>query len=146
MITLNPSLGFENQTREALEFYREALGGQIHLVTYADYAAADPSAEVAKEHHDRIVHGVLLTEFGQRIIAADTLEPAPKTPAVTLSIWGSPEDVDTLRAAFTRLAVGGAVTVAFDVASWAADETWGALTDKFGVYWEFGTHPAGSYL
>lgn len=38
---LNPYLAFNGGAREAMEFYRSVLGGQLSINTFGEYGAAD---------------------------------------------------------------------------------------------------------
>ena len=35
--TLNPYINFKDYAREALEFYRDALGGELHVNTFGEF-------------------------------------------------------------------------------------------------------------
>ena len=147
MIHLHPSLAFERDARPALLFYQQALGGDVDLVTYGDWAnSGDPTANVADADRDLIVAGTLRTPAGHRITAADTLDAVPAGSPVSVSLVGTPEEVPYLTSAYQALSDGATDVTGFEVASWAPDEHFGTLTDKYGIHWEFGAHPEGRYL
>jgi len=146
MLRLNPTITFENSARDALTFYQAALGGELDLTSYADYKAADPTAEVTEADEQGVVYGVLRTEQGLRIQAHDSFEASTHTPDLGIEVSGQPEDLDYLKRAFESLSEGGTVTVPFVEASWGGGDWWGLLTDKFGVTWNFIAHPEGKYL
>lgn len=47
-IALNPYLNFRDQTREAMEFYRSVLGGELTTSTFAEFGTSDDPAEADK--------------------------------------------------------------------------------------------------
>ena len=62
---LNPYLNFNGTARQALEFYHSVFGGDLALTTFGEFGAAgSPDA-------DRIMHGMLTTDAGYTIMAAD---------------------------------------------------------------------------
>ena len=150
MIQLHPALTFENQARPALDFYRQALGGETDYVTYGDWAeSGDASAVGVVNDHNRdfLVSGALRTDNGDRITAADSLEPlAGPRAGHAISLVGTPEQLRYLKHAYDKLSEGATEVTGFDIASWAPDEYFGTLTDRFGVHWEFGVVPQGRYL
>jgi PhnB protein len=148
MPRINPSISFNRNAREALTFYQAALGGKLSFTTYRDWVnTGDPDgAGVPEADMELLVAGALLTDAGQRISAADNPESEPSNPGVSLELNGTPEELDYVRHAFESLSEGGTVTTDFEKASWADDEYWGLLTDKFGIHWEFGIHPNSRYL
>ena len=42
---LNPYLNFQDNTREAMEFYRTLFGGWLELQTFEEYHASQDSSE-----------------------------------------------------------------------------------------------------
>jgi PhnB protein len=149
MPRINPAIAFGRNARQALTYYQEALGGKLSFTTYRDWVnTGDPDGDlVPAGDMELLVAGALLTDAGQRISAADMGEDitAPGS-GLSLELNGTPEEVDYVRNAYEKLADGGVVETPFGKASWADDEYWGALTDKFGIHWEFGIHPNSRYL
>ena len=51
---LNPSLGFKNNSREAMEFYKTVFGGKLTSQTFKEFlASSDPSED------NKIMHALL---------------------------------------------------------------------------------------
>ena len=149
MIQLHPALTFENQARPALQFYQSALGGDTDFNTYGDWAnTGDATAEgvVNDSNRDYLVAGTLRTPSGHRITAADSLEPVTPGAGQAISLVGTPDDVEYLSGAYEKLQDGATDVTGFGPATWAPDEHFGTLTDKYGVHWEFGAFPKGRYL
>lgn len=64
---LNPYLNFQDNAREAMEFYRTVFGGRLELHTFGEYHAS----QVPSEDH-KIMHSMLKAENSITLMAADT--------------------------------------------------------------------------
>ncbi|MDR2321779.1 VOC family protein [Microbacterium sp. NPDC089698] len=131
MTTLNPYISFRDNAREAMEFYQQALGGDLQVMTFGDMPGM-----VEDEAEQRLVmHSMLRTPDGLVLMGSDTpahMEyQAPQGVSVSLS--GS--DEDALRAIWAKLADGGTVTMPFEQAPWG--DLFGMFIDRFGVSWMF---------
>ena len=128
MTALNPYLNFRGNAREAMEFYRDVFGGELRVATFADYhSSADPSED------GLVMHSELHGPDGVHLMGSD----APKRIKMqvgdnfALSLGG--EDEALLRGWFDRLAEGGTVLQPLQASAWG--DTFGMLTDRFGVRW-----------
>jgi PhnB protein len=125
---LNPYLNFKNDAREAMEFYKSVFGGTLDLRTFKDYhASQDPSED------DKIMHSVLEAD-GITFMASDTPDRMEYQPGHTnfgMSLQG--EDAAELSGYFKKLSAGGSVTMPLEKAAWG--DTFGMVTDKFGISW-----------
>ncbi len=65
-ITTTTHLNFRGDARAALEFYRDAFGGELAAVTYAQANAVQDPADA-----DGVMWGQVHTESGLRIMAYD---------------------------------------------------------------------------
>ena len=127
-VALNPYLSFRDQAREAMEFYRSVLGGELTTSTFADFGASDDPAEA-----DKIMHSQLETPSGLTFMAADMPSSMEHTPAAGFSMSLSGDDEDTLRGYWGGLSEGGAVVMPLEPAPWG--DTFGMCVDKFGISW-----------
>lgn len=86
--TLNPYLGFNGNAREAMEFYKSVLGGELSLQTMGE--SGMPAPEEIKDH---IMHAQLTAE-GINIMASDGGGHKTVTfgDNVSLSLVGSDEE------------------------------------------------------
>lgn len=127
--SLNPYIAFNGNAREAVEFYKEIFGGELHTNTAADFGApADaPGA-------DKLVHAVLETKAGYTLMAWDTPPEVPFEPGNNVAVYLGGDD-DELRVYFEKLAQGGTITMPLEKQPWG-DEA-GSLIDKFGIPWMF---------
>lgn len=127
---LNAYLSFRDNAREAMEFYRSVFGGELTVMTFADFGAADGPEEGRK-----VMHSFLRTTTGLALMASDTPEGMERTPGtdMSLSLSGEADDADELRRYWDRLAEGATITMPLQKAQWGDD--FGMLTDRFGVRW-----------
>lgn len=124
---LNPYLSFDGTCRQAMDFYRSILGGELEVHTFGE------SMPDAGDIADQVMHSSLTTEAGYTIFASDTPPgmPAPTGAGMTISISG--DEVDRLRGYWAGLAEGGEVSVPLERQMWG--DEFGALTDRHGTPW-----------
>jgi len=139
-VTLNPYLNFNGNAREALQFYHSVFGGELNISTFADIPM--PDGQVSPDEADKVMHGMIAGDNDVTLMAADVpshMEFQPSTTSLSLS----GEDAETLRGFWDKLADGGTVGVPLAQAPWG--DTFGMVTDKFGVPWMVNiTAPAAS--
>ncbi|MFI7119185.1 VOC family protein [Amycolatopsis sp. NPDC049868] len=127
---LNAYIRYNGNARQAMEFYREVLGGKLEIGTIADFRSPDsPTA-------DKVMHAQLDTANGYTLMACDVdgqVEDVPHSPGNNVAVYlgGDGE----LRGYFEKLSAGGTVTMPLEKQLWG-DEA-GALVDKFGISWMF---------
>jgi PhnB protein len=127
---INVYLSFNGQGEVAMNYYKDALHGEIgHIMRFSD--APMPSGEDEK---NRVMHGVL--KAGQTsIFFSDSMGGRPVANGDNFHIslsFGHEEEVDSI---FNKLAEGGAVTMPLQDMFWNA--RFGMCKDKFGVHWMF---------
>ena len=129
MAHLSPYLKFNGNCRQALEFYKNVLGGQLNLQTIGDSPAAGQFPATMK---DRILHGSLASD-SLTIFGTDVTGPGlTRGDNVFLCLVGkSKEEIETL---FSKLSQGGKVTTPLKHEFFGI---YGDLTDKFGFNWMF---------
>lgn len=128
-VQLNPYLHFDSSAREAMEFYRAVLGGELQIMTFGDMGAEGPVPPP-----EGVMHAYLETADGFALMASDGDPERPiGSAAAGVSISISGDDEDRLGALFTGLGEGGTVDVPFEKQVWG--DLFGQLTDRFGVRW-----------
>ncbi len=130
MKQLTPYLHFNGNCREAMEFYKECLGGKLELMTVGESPMASQMPAAMK---NMIMHSELNSE-GMVIMASDVMSPegVVKGNAISLSIIGTTKkDIEPY---FSKLSKGGKVAHALKQEFFG---TYGDLTDKFGIDWMF---------
>ena len=124
-----PYLKLPGTAREALTFYGDVFGCQVHLHTFAEFARTDGAPEL-------IAHGYL-SEGPVAVFASDVVgdEPAFRSEGMHLSLLGTAEPA-TLRTWFARLSDGGRVVDDLQTRPWGASD--GQVVDRYGVPWLIG--------
>ena len=123
---LNPYIGFADNAREAMEFYRDVFGGELALSTFGEMGAAAPGEE------DKIMHAMLETPSGFALMGSDTPAGMTRPDASNISISLSGDD-EALRGYFEKLSAGGSVTMPLEKQMWG--DEFGMCVDRFGVAW-----------
>lgn len=129
MIHLHPYLRFnDSKCREAMEFYKECLGGTLTFQTVGESPMAPESP---KEIHNRIMHAHLKWPGGE-LFASDMMrDKAIVGDNIALSL--NFEREQEIRTLFEQLSQGGEVFMPLEQQFWGA--LFGVVTDKFGVEW-----------
>ncbi len=124
---LNPYISFNDNTRQAMEFYESVFGGTLAINTFAEFGAADsPDA-------DKIMHSQLETDSGFTLMAADTPSGMEHSPGTNMAISLSGEDADELRGYWAKLSEGGNVSLPLEKQMWG--DEFGMCVDQFDIPW-----------
>ena len=125
---LNPYLNFQDNTREAMEFYHTIFGGKLELHTFSEYhASQDPSED------NKIMHSVVEAENGITFMAADTPNSMQYRQGTNMSMSLNGDDAAELTAYFEKLSAGGMVTIPLEKVPWG--DSFGMCIDKLGIQW-----------
>jgi PhnB protein len=124
---LNPYISFDGSAREAMEFYRDVFGGELHVNTFGEYGASDAP------HADKVMHAGLEAPNGFTLMAADTPPGMEYKPGTNMAISLSGDDGEELRSYWQKLSDGGQVAVPLERQMWG--DEFGMCTDRFGVAW-----------
>lgn len=125
---LNPYLGFKDNTRDAMEFYKTIFGGTLELHTFDEYGSSEDPSEDKK-----IMHSMLETEDGMLIMGADTPVNMEYQTKSNISVSLSGDNEAELRGYFEKLSTGGMITMPLEKAPWG--DSFGMCVDKFGISW-----------
>ncbi len=136
--TLTPYLSFDGNTRAAFAFYEKALGATIEtMMSYADMpASAMPSedcGDAGAASGDAIMHARLVLPGGAMLFAGDMPAGMAFEGVKGVMLALQYDTVAQAHDVFDALSQGGQVTMPLAPAFWA--ETFGMLTDRFGVSW-----------
>jgi PhnB protein len=125
---LNPYLGFKDNARQAMEFYKTVFGGKLDISTFKDLnASQDPSED------NNVMHSMLVSDNGMVLMASDTPSHMEYKPGTSFSISLSGDNEPELRGYFEKLSEGGTVVMPLEKAPWG--DVFGMVNDKFGVAW-----------
>lgn len=130
MVALDPYVSFDGQAREAMTFYQSALGGDLTISTFGESGMSEDPASA-----DLVMHAMLETGSGLRLMAADTPEGMSYNPGdnISISLSGPAEDEAELRGYWDKLNDGARTTLPLEKAPWG--DYFGMLTDRFGITW-----------
>lgn len=134
MTTLTPYLFFDGQCRQAMEFYRSCLGGELMVTVVKDTPAKD---QMPAFQHNKVLNA-RLQGGNLEISASDWLRPdRTAVRGNTACLYLSGGTFQELKALYERLSEGAEIT---DPLREQFFGTYGALNDRFGVRWMFHTH------
>lgn len=128
MTILNPYVSFKNNAREAMEFYKTIFGGKLTVSTFKEFHASQEASE-----DNLVMHSMLEASNGIVIMASDTPNRMEYKPGNNISMSLSGENEEELRGYWNKLLEGGTQTMPLEKAIWG--DTFGMLTDKFGINW-----------
>ena len=127
---LIPYLMFNGNCAEALEFYKDSLGGSIEgLSTFGE--APMPCEEADK---NKVMHATFKFHNGM-LMASDSMGSRAPVPGSNVHLSLNLHDNNDMEQKFNKLADGGQVTMPLQDTFWGA--RFGMLIDKFGIYWMF---------
>lgn len=129
-VKLNSYIGFKDNAKEAMEFYKTVFGGEVYMDTFEKYADSMPMDEAEK---NKVMHAYLKGDNGVELMSADTPSSMEYREGSQVSLALSGDDEAVLRGYWDKLSQGGTVTMPLEKAPWG--DTFGMLTDKFGVNW-----------
>ncbi len=128
---ISPYLTFDGNCREAMTFYRDAIGGKVEFMTFREMPEEH---QMPEEHLDRIMHCALRGE-GLELMASDSM-PGHGDPLVngnTISLSIATKELEKARNLFDNLSSGGEVTMEFQPVFWGGN--FGMLRDRYGMNW-----------
>ncbi len=127
MLGVKPYLTFNGNCEEAINFYRDALGGEVIFI---QRFGESPMKGMGDD--DAVMHCTL--KIGDSYIMASDAPPTqPAMSGTNFSLAIGLNEAEKAREYFEKLSAGGTVTMPLDKTFWA--EAFGMLTDKFGINW-----------
>ena len=129
MLGVQPYISFNGNCEEAINFYKDCLGGEI---LYVQHYGESPMKGMGKD--DNVMHCTL--KVGDtHIMACDNPQGQPVASGSNISLAIGSNDPSGAEAMFEKMALGGQITMPMQETFWAA--RFGMLTDKYGVNWMF---------
>ena len=129
MTQIHAYLNFNGNCRDAMQFYKECLGGELLLQPIKD-TPMEAQCPAGKEND--IMHASL-TGDGFLLMASDMIGPQGYQPGNNFSLSINCQSEEQLRTLFNKLSDGGQVFMPVSEQFWGA--IFGALSDKFGTRW-----------
>ncbi len=135
MIGVQPYLNFNGNCEEAINFYKDALGGEL---LFMQRYGESPMKGMGDDNN--VMHCTL--KIGDsHIMASDNPEGQPASIGSNVSLAIGSNDPTGAEAIFAKMAEGGSVTMPMQQTFWA--ERFGMLTDKYGINWMFNCDKPG---
>ena len=132
MAKLNPYLHFDGTCREAMEFYKEVLGGELEISTVAESGMADKMPpDMPKVDPNKIMHSALKTDTWT-LMASDMMDPSSFKIGDNVDLCLACESKEEIETLYEKLSEGGKIFMKLEEQffGWFAQ-----FTDKFGTEW-----------
>ncbi|MBX4152084.1 VOC family protein [Paenibacillus lautus] len=113
--------------RGQANFYMQALGGEIDLLTTFKDMPGIPEA-----HQDKVMHMSLTLAGGNKLILTDAFQETGKSTSMGMAITFVHEE--DARAAYRHLSDGGTEKYPFALQPWGA--YYGEVVDRYGMTWQ----------
>lgn len=131
VVKLNSYISFKDNAKDAMAFYQSVFGGTVYSDTFEKFASDE--MPVAEEDMHKIMHAYLKGDNGIELMGADTPTGMDYNEGARITLTLNGDDETLLREYWDKLADGGTITMPLEKAPWG--DTFGMLTDKFGVNW-----------
>jgi PhnB protein len=128
-MSVQPYLFFDGRCEEALEFYRNALGAEVEMLSRFKDAPEPGMAQPGME--DKVMHASFRIGESMLMASDGRCDGNPEFAGFSMAI-----DVPTESEAerlFNALSEGGTVKMPLEKTFWASK--FGMLEDRFGVGW-----------
>jgi PhnB protein len=124
---LNPYLTFNGNAAEAMKFYHSILGGELTMQTFGESKMGK-----TPEEKKRIIHAALNND-ALTILASDGMVDRKVKAGDNFSLSITGKDRAWLTDVFDKLAKGGKVDMPLAKQFWG--DTFGMVTDRYGIHW-----------
>lgn len=138
MARLNPYLNFPGTCREAMNFYKECIGGELVLQTVGEMP--EMASQMPPEMKDSILHACLSS--GKLVLMASDLNMNQPVEGNTVQLCLDCESEDELNHLFKTLSTGGKVVEQLADMPWGG--RYGSITDRYGKHWLFNFQKSNS--
>jgi PhnB protein len=129
MPNINTYLTFNGNCREAMQFYKECLGGELVLQAVGESPMSDKMPARMK---NAILHATL-TNGDLVLLASDMVSPKGLVKGNNVSLTLNCDTEAGAKELYEKLSAGGEKDHPLEVTFWGA--VFGDLTDKYGNHW-----------
>ena len=129
MTQINSYLSFNGNCREAMNFYKECLGGELVLQTIGESPLCDKMPPQMKEN---ILHSTL-TMDALVLMGTDMLGEKGLVKGTAVSLMLNCSSEEEIKKYYANLSKDGQATHPLEISFWGA--LFGDLTDKYGNHW-----------
>jgi PhnB protein len=129
MTQIQSYLTFNGNCREAMNFYKECLGGELTVQTIGESPLAE---KMPAQMKDSVLHATL-RKGGLVLLASDMVGEKGLVRGTGVSLMLNCSSENEIRSFYTNLSDGGDATHPLELSFWGA--LFGDLTDKYGNHW-----------
>lgn len=129
MMQLNPYLSFGGNCKEAMEFYKSCLGGELEI----NLVGESPMAKDMPDKKNQVLHSMLKSN-AIVLMASDLVMGGEVKPGNNVTLTLSGGNLSELKEYFSKLSEGGKITHQLEETFFGV---YGDLTDKYGFNWAF---------
>ncbi len=122
-------LTFDGNCREAMTFYGNCLGADLHAMPFSDMPGNVPAQAKDRIMHARLIKGTTL------LMASDSMPGMPFQQGNNFSVSVECESLEEIERLFAAIGENGAIKMPLQDVFWGA--RFGMLTDRFGINWMF---------
>jgi len=129
MTSINAYLAFGGNCREAMTFYKNALGGELFMQTIEDSPMAK---DTPKESWHKVMHA---SQKNKNIVlmASDLMNNTKFTVGTAVSLSLNCDTEEEVKKCFTNLSRGGKIIMPLSEQFWGA--LFGIFNDRYGICW-----------
>ncbi|AZN38332.1 VOC family protein [Paenibacillus albus] len=136
-VKLEPYLMMDGNTKDAIEFYKEALGAEVLFLQTFGEMPENPEFPLPEEAKGLVGHAMV--RVGETdLMFSDNFPGTPFAVGNQVTICISSTDIERSRQIYEALPVGGQVHMPLTETFFSP--AYAVLTDKFGVTWQVYTH------
>ena len=135
MTQLSPYVNFNGQCRQAMSFYKECLGGELHIQTVG---GSPIEAQCPAAMKDQVLHSTLINK-GIFLMGSDMQAPGAFIQGNNMAISVNCSSEEEIRSFYSNLSEGGYIIDELRLQFWGG--LFGVVTDKFGIRWMFNYEP-----
>jgi PhnB protein len=132
---LNPYLNFDGNAEEVLNFYNNALSGEIVMLS----RFGESPMPVDEDWKQKIMHARIVFGGDNTIMISDAMKGNQLSTNGNIQLSIGLDDEAKTHEIFDKLAEGGTVTMPLAKQFWG--DVFGMLKDKFGVRWMLNCTP-----
>ncbi|MEO8710796.1 MAG: VOC family protein [Parafilimonas sp.] len=130
MTQINAYIGFNGKCREAMNFYKECLGGELVLQTIGESPMKEHCAAGTE---GQILHSSLMRNDVLLLMGTDMVGPTGYTEGNNIALSLNCSTEEEINTFFSKLSEGGKIFQEVKPQFWGS--LFGMLTDKFGINW-----------
>ena len=132
MTQIHAYVGFNGRCREAMNFYKENIGGELNLQTVE---GSPMEAQCPESMKGQILHATLIKDGTLLLMGSDMTAPGEKPVGSNIALSLNCSSEEEINRLFTRLSTEGNVIDPLKKQFWGA--LFGVCKDKYGTTWMF---------